>query len=68
MKLGKIIPGFFLIFAGAGLILSLFLNNNSSDFPLLLLGLFAMGIGIFILLNKEDEIEKIKTIQSVKRK
>ena len=65
MKLSKIIPGFSLIFAGVGLILSLFLNN-SLDFPLMILGFFAMGIGIFILLNKEDEIEKIKTVKSIK--
>jgi membrane-bound ClpP family serine protease len=60
MRLGKLITGLVLVAFGSVLIfLPLFLGHKLA-FIMLIYGIPLFIIGVFILFNKEDEIEKIK--------
>jgi hypothetical protein len=68
MKALQLISGITLTIIGIALLcIPLFISKPFS-FLALLYGVPLIVIGIFILINKEEEIEKIKTVKSVKRK
>jgi hypothetical protein len=68
MKALQLISGITLTIIGIILLcIPLFISKPLS-FLTLLYGIPLIIIGIFILINKEEEIEKIKTVKSVKRR
>jgi thiamine transporter ThiT len=61
MKTGQLIPGIILVVLGTALILiAVFFGLREGSFVALIYGIPSLILGIFILLNKnEDRIEKI---------
>lgn len=63
MRLGKLITGLVLIGLGSVLIFLPFFLGHNLTFIMWVYGLPLFIIGIFVLFNKEDEIEKVKSIK-----
>jgi archaellum biogenesis protein FlaJ (TadC family) len=68
MKTLQLISGIALMIIGIGLISVPLIVQKPFSFLTLLYGVPLLIIGIFILNNKEEEIEKIKTVEKHKRK
>jgi membrane-bound ClpP family serine protease len=61
MKIGKLITGVIMCIIGAVLSLIPIFSPSQTWFLFEIYGISILVIGIFILFNKEDTIEKIKT-------
>jgi hypothetical protein len=68
MKILQLISGIALILIGIGLICVPLFIQKPFTFVNLIYGVPLLIMGIFILRNKEEEIEKIKTVKLHKRK
>ena len=68
MKIGQLITGLILVALGSVLIFLPFFLNSKFTFFMWIYGVPLFIIGVFILFNKEDEIEGIKNSYLFKSK